>query len=345
MATEEDPFLVLGLKADASQREVESAFRRRALRCHPDRHPEDPTAKARFERLSRAKEALLDPARNARAREAAAARHEGAQKQKAKSREAAEKARRRWVAAAKKQKESREKLRKREEAAAAERRHQQEQEAEAKRQAADAKRRCDEFFAEEDARQRAADQYRRREALFGNWWQKHKAARHSDDHGQSAGDAGSGAALPSALRALVERFAADTSTCRRPTLEIEDGPPDALSPAALEELKALAMLLGLQVKKEACHLVISRGVHEEKPDSDSPWEPPGGTRDAKKRHGMRLGQKRATMATRHRQALERLEARRRAGEGLQPTPRVGSWWVRDEEADRWARYLEQNGGI
>lgn len=332
MATEEDPFRVLGLKADASQREVESAFRRRALRCHPDRHPDDPTAKGRFERLSRAKEALLDPAQRVRAKETAA----GVQRREAWSREAAEKARRRWAAATKKQKESREKLRKREEAAAAERQRQQKQAAEAEHRAADAKRRCDEFFAEEDARQRAADQDRSREALFGNWWQKHKAAGSTDDRG--------GPLLPSALRALVERFAADTSTCRKPTLEILNQPPDTFSPAALDELEALAMLLGLQVKKETCRLVISR-ASEEKTDTDSPWEPPGGTRDAKKRNGMKLGQKRATVAVRHRQALERLEARRRAGEGLQPTPRVGSWWVHDEEADRWARYLEQNGGF
>eukprot|EP00929_Paragymnodinium_shiwhaense_P050955 TRINITY_DN25651_c0_g1_i2.p1 TRINITY_DN25651_c0_g1~~TRINITY_DN25651_c0_g1_i2.p1 ORF type:complete len:343 (-),score=92.36 TRINITY_DN25651_c0_g1_i2:74-1102(-) len=57
-----DPYAVLGLvrgSALLSQRVVESAFRKRALRCHPDRHPGDPLAKARFHRLSVAKESLL----------------------------------------------------------------------------------------------------------------------------------------------------------------------------------------------------------------------------------------------------------------------------------------------
>lgn len=58
---EEDPFEVLELDERASQKDVESAFRRKSLACHPDRHPNDPTARVRFDRLSRAKESLLDP--------------------------------------------------------------------------------------------------------------------------------------------------------------------------------------------------------------------------------------------------------------------------------------------
>ncbi|CAE7878994.1 CAJ1 [Symbiodinium microadriaticum] len=54
--------ILLGLQTAASRSAVESAFRRRALRCHPDRHPKDPLAKARFLRLSRAKELLLSAA-------------------------------------------------------------------------------------------------------------------------------------------------------------------------------------------------------------------------------------------------------------------------------------------
>ena len=50
---------LLGVACGASKAAVESAFRRRALRCHPDRHPKDALAKTRFLRLSRAKELLL----------------------------------------------------------------------------------------------------------------------------------------------------------------------------------------------------------------------------------------------------------------------------------------------
>eukprot|EP00435_Cladocopium_sp_Y103_P055686 s860_g18.t1 len=50
---------LLGVSCRAGRAEVESAFRRRALRCHPDRHPKDPLAKVRFLRLSKAKEVLL----------------------------------------------------------------------------------------------------------------------------------------------------------------------------------------------------------------------------------------------------------------------------------------------
>lgn len=57
-----EALILLGLQTAASRSAVESAFRRRALRCHPDRHPKDPLAKARFLRLSRAKELLLSAA-------------------------------------------------------------------------------------------------------------------------------------------------------------------------------------------------------------------------------------------------------------------------------------------
>ncbi|CAE7434117.1 ATJ39 [Symbiodinium sp. CCMP2592] len=57
-----EALILLGLPTGASRSAVESAFRRRALRCHPDRHPKDPLAKARFLRLSRAKELLLSAA-------------------------------------------------------------------------------------------------------------------------------------------------------------------------------------------------------------------------------------------------------------------------------------------
>lgn len=346
---------MLGLRTNASQREVESAFRRRALHCHPDRNPEDPTAKAKFERLARAKEILLNPVQRTQAQKAAESRNAGMPRgarsaadripfsekvrEAAKAREAA-KVQRRREAAAKRQKECRDRLHRREEAAAAQRKREREQEEEAGRRTADAKRRCDQFFAEEDARESAAVHERHREALFGSWWKKHKAGLRNDRHDKPTSSAGSGTSLPSALRALIERFAAQPAASQKQTLKIPDGPLDALGSAALTELTALAALLGLRVNKEASYLVVSRPAAE-KSDSDSPCEPPAGFPDADKKPQTPLGRKprtRAVMAERHRQALERLEARRRAGEGLQHVPQVaGSWWVPDIEAERWDR--------
>lgn len=72
---------MLDVGPDATEREVQSAFRQQALLCHPDRHPGDLLARGRFERLTRAKEALLDPAERARAEgsrlDAEAARQRG----------------------------------------------------------------------------------------------------------------------------------------------------------------------------------------------------------------------------------------------------------------------------
>lgn len=66
------PFQVLGIKdLDAPTSAIESAFRKRSLDCHPDKKPGDPTAKAQFEALVAAKEALLDPVQRAAAQSAA----------------------------------------------------------------------------------------------------------------------------------------------------------------------------------------------------------------------------------------------------------------------------------
>lgn len=71
------PFEVLGLspETDASAQLVVSAWRHRSLDCHPDKRPGDPTAKAKFEALTDAKDALLDPKRKGAAVAAAARRH------------------------------------------------------------------------------------------------------------------------------------------------------------------------------------------------------------------------------------------------------------------------------
>lgn len=53
-----DPFGVLGLPSTASKSDVKAAFRRMALRCHPD-VDSSPQAAARFTEVKRATDAIL----------------------------------------------------------------------------------------------------------------------------------------------------------------------------------------------------------------------------------------------------------------------------------------------
>ncbi|GCA62280.1 hypothetical protein KIPB_002511 [Kipferlia bialata] len=58
-----DPLKLLGVDANATPKEITKAYRRRALKCHPDRHPDDPEAASKFHELTQAYELLLDPQR------------------------------------------------------------------------------------------------------------------------------------------------------------------------------------------------------------------------------------------------------------------------------------------
>ncbi len=51
---------VLGVKKDASEKEIKSAFRKLAKKYHPDTNKDDPTAEARFKEINEAYEALSD---------------------------------------------------------------------------------------------------------------------------------------------------------------------------------------------------------------------------------------------------------------------------------------------
>ena len=42
--------------------QITSAYRKKALKYHPDKNPDDPTAAERFQRLSKAYNVLTDPA-------------------------------------------------------------------------------------------------------------------------------------------------------------------------------------------------------------------------------------------------------------------------------------------
>lgn len=56
-----DYYKILGVSTDASDGEIRKAYRRLALKYHPDRNPEDPTAEERFKELSEAYGVLVDP--------------------------------------------------------------------------------------------------------------------------------------------------------------------------------------------------------------------------------------------------------------------------------------------
>ncbi len=60
-----DPYRVLGVSADASQRDIARAYRRAVRRAHPDARPHDRQAAARFRALTDAYGLLRDPDRRA----------------------------------------------------------------------------------------------------------------------------------------------------------------------------------------------------------------------------------------------------------------------------------------
>jgi DnaJ-class molecular chaperone len=61
-----DPYTVLGVKKDASQDEIQKAYRRLAKKLHPDLNPGNKQAEERFKEVSAAYDLLGDPDRRAR---------------------------------------------------------------------------------------------------------------------------------------------------------------------------------------------------------------------------------------------------------------------------------------
>lgn len=65
MAAKRDYYESLGVGRSASADEIKKAYRKIALKCHPDRNPGDKTAEERFKEASEAYQVLSDPERRA----------------------------------------------------------------------------------------------------------------------------------------------------------------------------------------------------------------------------------------------------------------------------------------
>jgi len=60
-----DYYEVLGVARDASEGDIKKAYRRLAMKYHPDRNPDDADAEAKFKEASEAYEVLADPEKKA----------------------------------------------------------------------------------------------------------------------------------------------------------------------------------------------------------------------------------------------------------------------------------------
>ncbi len=60
-----DYYEILGVAKTADEKTMKSAFRKKAMECHPDRNPNDPEAEARFKELNEAYGILSDAQKRA----------------------------------------------------------------------------------------------------------------------------------------------------------------------------------------------------------------------------------------------------------------------------------------
>jgi len=57
-----DLYLLLEIPQDATEKDIRKAVRKKSLRCHPDKNPDDPNAATKFHQLQEALAVLTDEA-------------------------------------------------------------------------------------------------------------------------------------------------------------------------------------------------------------------------------------------------------------------------------------------
>ena len=66
MATKRDYYEILGIAKNAAADEIKSAYRKMAIKHHPDKNPDDPTAEDKFKEAAESYEVLSNPDKRAR---------------------------------------------------------------------------------------------------------------------------------------------------------------------------------------------------------------------------------------------------------------------------------------
>ena len=63
---EEDYYKILGVEKDATTDQIKKAYRRTAIKYHPDRNPNNKEAEEKFKQAAEAYEVLSDPEKRAK---------------------------------------------------------------------------------------------------------------------------------------------------------------------------------------------------------------------------------------------------------------------------------------